>query len=196
MEPVELATLEGEPVKDRHLLFGGLSALLLGLLGLVLATSLLWSPATNDPGQSSTNIQVPKPWEGQATGQVKEFKLTVSRVRWELAPGRFVEAYAYNGQVPGPELRVTEGDIVRVLVTNELTEPTTIHWHGVEVPVEMDGAPELSQKPIAPGGTFTYQFVATPAGTRWYHSHFNVGVQQAEGLALVDYHIAHETFGL
>jgi FtsP/CotA-like multicopper oxidase with cupredoxin domain len=122
------------------------------------------------------------PWAGRATGQVREFMLTVSPVQWELAPGTVVAAYAYNGRVPGPELRVTEGDTVRVSVINHLPEPTTIHWHGVELPVEMDGVPQLSQEPIPPGGTFAYEFVAYPAGTRWYHSHFNEVVQQGGGL--------------
>src|SRR5436305_14506402 len=92
--------------------------------------------------------------------RLKEFSLTIGRVRWEPAPGEAVGAYAYNGQVPGPTLRVTEGDTVRVRVMNVLAEPTTVHWHGVEVPAGMDGAPGLSQQPIPPGGTFTYEFVA------------------------------------
>src|SRR6266542_4888878 len=126
---------------------------------------------------------VAPPWQGHATGQVREFSLSVGRVPWELAPGQVVSAYAYNGTVPGPELRVTEGDTVRVHVTNQLSEPTTIHWHGVELPVGMDGVPDLSQQPILPGGTFTYEFVAYPAGTRWYHAHFNEVSQQGGGLA-------------
>lgn len=104
-----------------------------------------------------------------AVPQVREFSLTVGRARWEVAPGEVVEAYAYNGQVPGPELRVQEGDTVRVRVINSLAEPTTVHWHGVSVPQHMDGVPGLSHEPIAPGESFTYEFVATPAGTRWYH---------------------------
>ena len=118
-----------------------------------------------------------------AAGQVKEFSLTVGRVRWEVAPGHTVEAYGYNGQVPGPELRVKEGDTVRVQVNNTLAEPTTIHWHGVEVPPGMDGVPGLSQEPIAPGGSFTYEVVAKPAGTRRYHAHVDELVQQGGGLA-------------
>src|SRR5207244_676770 len=89
---------------------------------------------------------------------------------------------ADNGPVPGPDLRGTEGDTVRVTVTNKLAEPTTVHWHGVEVPVAMDGVPTLSQEPIPPGGSFTYEFVATPAGTRWYHAHVDEMVQQGGGL--------------
>src|SRR2546428_12727443 len=65
---------------------------------------------------------------------------------------------------------------------NELDEPTTVHWHGVDVPAAMDGVPDTSGPPIAPGGTFTYEFVATPAGTRWYHAHFDELNQQGGGL--------------
>ena len=144
---------------------------LIGVLGL-----LLTSPWTAPPAA------VAPPWAGRASGQVRTFRLTVGRIRWELAPGKMIEAYAYNGQVPGPEIRVTEGDTVRVTVTNALTEPTTVHWHGVEVPSGMDGVPKLSQEPILPGGSFTYEFVATPAGTRWYHAHFDELAQQGDGL--------------
>jgi FtsP/CotA-like multicopper oxidase with cupredoxin domain len=127
--------------------------------------------------------QVTLPWEGHASGQVREFHLTIDRMDWELAPGKLVTAYAYNGQVPGPELRVTEGDTVRVSVDNRLDTPTTVHWHGLELPVGMDGTPGLSQAPIAPGGSFTYEFVAYPAGTHWYHSHFDELTQHGGGLA-------------
>src|SRR5205823_4147489 len=126
----------------------------------------------------AASAQVPTPWEARSSGQIRELHLTVGRTLWEIAPGKTIEAYAYNGQVPGPELRVVEGDTVRVTVENDLTEPTTVHWHGVEVPVGMDGVPQLSQEPIAPGGTFTYEFVATPAGTRWYHAHFHELAEQ------------------
>ena len=121
--------------------------------------------------------------EPASASQVREFTLTVSRVRWEVAPGEVLEAYAYNGQVPGPELRVQEGDTVRVRVTNTLAEPTTVHWHGVSVSQHMDGVPGLSHEPIAPGESFTYEFVATPAGTRWYHPHINELAQTGGGLA-------------
>ena len=76
------------------------------------------------------------------------------------APGKFVEAWAYNGVVPGPEIRVTEGDKVRVVVKNELPESTAVHWHGLMVPNAMDGVPFITQPPIKPGETFTYEFVA------------------------------------
>src|SRR5258708_36620453 len=108
--------------------------------------------------------------------------MAVGRTQWELAPGKVVDADTYKGRVPGQELGVTEGDTVRVTVKNDLDEPTTVHWHGVDVPAAMDGVPDTSGPPIAPGGTFTYEFVASPAGTRWYHAHFDELNQQGGGL--------------
>jgi FtsP/CotA-like multicopper oxidase with cupredoxin domain len=114
---------------------------------------------------------------------VRVVRLETREVRWELAPGRTVTAWTYNGQVPGPELRVREGERVRVVLTNSLSEPTTIHWHGVDVPNPMDGVPDVTQKPVAPGQTFVYEFEARPAGTRWYHTHVREHHQMDLGLA-------------
>jgi multicopper oxidase len=170
----------------------GLAALLALSLGALFGPALPavghWTAALSEwvrsaPFRSAQRVAVAPPWAGKATGAVREFSLSVGRAEWELAPGKVVRAYAYDGQVPGPELRVTEGDLVRVRVTNALDEPTTVHWHGVELPVGMDGVPQLSQAPIAPGASFTYEFVATPAGTRWYHAHFDELAQQGGGLA-------------
>jgi FtsP/CotA-like multicopper oxidase with cupredoxin domain len=101
---------------------------------------------------------------------------------WELAPGKRIKAMAYNGQIPGPALRLQEGEHVRVVLTNALSEPTTSHWHGVDVPNAMDGVPGLTQKPVAPGEIFVYEFDARPAGTRWYHTHFASATQLDLGL--------------
>lgn len=111
-----------------------------------------------------------------------EVSLSVDEVPWELAPGRRVAALADNGQVPGPAIRVREGQRLRVSVTNRLATPTTIHWHGVDVPNAMDGVPDLTQPPIRPGSTFLYEFDARPSGTRWYHTHFDATHQQDRGL--------------
>ncbi len=102
---------------------------------------------------------------------VKEFHLTAEHFMWEYADGHVLESWGYEGQLPGPEIRVTEGDKVRVIYKNELPIPTTVHWHGVDVPNEADGVPGLTQDAVEPGGTFTYEFTAEPAGTRLYHSH-------------------------
>ncbi len=114
--------------------------------------------------------------------QVREFTLVAAPVKWEIEPGLVVDGWGYNGQVPGPTLRVTEGDLVRVHLVNQLPEATTIHWHGIDVPTNMDGVPGLSQEPVEPGQSFTYEFTATNPGTRWYHSHTDTDGQIQLGL--------------
>ena len=85
--------------------------------------------------------------------------------------------------VPGPLIRAINGDKVRIIIKNNLPEPTTIHWHGIQVPNNMDGIPNETQKPIQPGESFTYEFMAKPAGTYWYHSHFDSDKQISVGLS-------------
>lgn len=118
---------------------------------------------------------------------VKEFHLTVGEIRWEYAKGKAVQAWAYNNQIPGPEIRVTEGDRVRVVVENHLPVGTSIHWHGVHVENKADGVPGLTQYPIKPGASFTYEFTARNAGTHFYHthgsSHMDVALQFDMGLS-------------
>lgn len=104
---------------------------------------------------------------------VKEFRLTVDEIQWEYEPGRYIHAWAYNGQVPGPTIRATEGEKVRVIVKNNLPDATTIHWHGQAINWKADGVPNLTQKPIQPGEEFVYEFSPKPEGTKWYHSHGN-----------------------
>jgi FtsP/CotA-like multicopper oxidase with cupredoxin domain len=91
--------------------------------------------------------------------------------------------WAYDGRVPGPEIRVRQGDRLRIAVTNRLAEETTVHWHGVRVPNAMDGVPHLTQRPIAPGETFVYEFAPPDAGTFWYHPHQNSAEQVGRGLS-------------
>lgn len=88
--------------------------------------------------------------------------------------------WMYDGRYPGAEIRVREGERIRAVVRNQLPEETTIHWHGLPVPNPMDGVPNFTQKAIAPGEEFTYDFAANPAGTYFYHSH--VGLQLDRGL--------------
>ncbi|OGL18951.1 MAG: hypothetical protein A3K12_10820 [Candidatus Rokubacteria bacterium RIFCSPLOWO2_12_FULL_71_19] len=113
---------------------------------------------------------------------VREIQLEAREIDWELAPGKVVKAMAYNGRIPGPEIRLREGERARITLKNGLGEPTTIHWHGVDVPNAMDGVPGVTQKPIQPGDTFVYEFDASPAGTRWYHTHFQEHRQMDLGL--------------
>ena len=114
---------------------------------------------------------------------VKVFELTAEAVRWEVSPGQFVDAYGYNGQIPGPQIRVHRGDRVRVILHNALPEPTVIHFHGLTVPNAMDGVPFITQPPVEPGGSFTYSFrVVDGPGTYMYHSHENSTEQVGKGL--------------
>ena len=113
---------------------------------------------------------------------VKVFNLEVGVVRWNILPDVQVEGYAFNNQIPGPRLRVTEGDRIRIKVTNHLPESTTVHWHGLILPNEMDGPANITQKPIEPGGSFVYEFTTSQSGTFFYHTHDHSDRQQALGL--------------
>jgi manganese oxidase len=112
----------------------------------------------------------------------KVFDLETSVIEWTILHDQPVLAYAFNHQVPGPRIRVTEGDRVRINVTNHLPESTTVHWHGLVVPNAMDGPAHITQEPIAPGQTFTYEFVTEQRGTYFYHTHDHIDRQQALGL--------------
>ena len=114
------------------------------------------------------------------TDRVHEVALTARPAGWDIGNAGAAHAWTYNGVVPGPELRVTAGDTLRVALTNELSEPTTIHWHGVPVPFAMDGVADVTQPAVAPGMTFIYEFPVTTPGTFWYHSH--AGYQLDRGL--------------
>jgi hypothetical protein len=113
---------------------------------------------------------------------VKIFDLKTSVIRWQILPTVFVNAYAFNGQVPGPTLRFRQGDRVRINVTNRLPETTTAHWHGLILPNVMDGPANVTQPPIENGQTYRYEFTAVQSGTYFYHSHDHVDRQQALGL--------------
>jgi manganese oxidase len=123
-----------------------------------------------------------QPLEYRMVNGAKQFELVCQNIQWEVEAGKMVDAMAYNGMVPGPVIRVTEGDLVRVIVRNEMDESTAIHWHGQDVPNPMDGVPFITQPPITPGETFTYEFRATPFGSHMYHSHYNAAEQTLKGM--------------
>ena len=108
-------------------------------------------------------------------------ELDAREAEWEFAPGRSIRGFAYNGEIPGPQIEANVGDTIDVRLTNSLPQATTIHWHGVRVPAEMDGT-EAVQPPVEPGETFEYRFVVPDAGTYWYHSHTNETEQLERGL--------------
>ncbi len=113
----------------------------------------------------------------------KQFELTSKIVKWEVSPGKFVDAWTYNGTVPGPTIKVNDGDNVEVVIHNELPESTSIHFHGLVTPNAMDGVPDITQTPIKPGQTFTYEFVAKGPAVGMYHSHQDAVKQVPNGLA-------------
>jgi FtsP/CotA-like multicopper oxidase with cupredoxin domain len=123
-----------------------------------------------------------QPLEPRIEDGVKVFDLETSVIEWNILPDERVMAYAFNRQVPGPRIRVTEGDRIRINVTNHLPESTTVHWHGLILPNEMDGPAEITQDPIEPGETYTYEFTTQQFGTFFYHTHDHVDRQQALGL--------------
>jgi len=122
-------------------------------------------------------------WPGRAASSA-EHHLVAHPGRAPLVGARYPETavWSYNGTVPGPEIRDRQGERLRITVENQLAEETTIHWHGLRVPNAMDGVPHLTQKPIAPGETFIYEFEGPDAGTYWYHPHQRSFEQVGRGL--------------
>ncbi len=112
----------------------------------------------------------------------KQFELTAELTDWQVDPETTVQAWAYNGQVPGPWIRVEPGDNVRVVLTNELPQSTAIHFHGIETPNAMDGVPDVTQEPVKPGEVFVYEFVAKGPALGMYHSHHHAEHQVPDGL--------------
>jgi FtsP/CotA-like multicopper oxidase with cupredoxin domain len=111
---------------------------------------------------------------------IKVFHLIAEPVKRQLVPNKTVDLWGYNGSAPGPTIQITQGDRVRIVVDNHLPEPTSMHWHGFEIPHSMDGGPGISQDPILPGGRFVYEFTLHQAGTFFYHSH--MAMQEMMGM--------------
>jgi FtsP/CotA-like multicopper oxidase with cupredoxin domain len=136
------------------------------------------------PGRDYTPVIVPNgaklPWK--IVDGVKVFHLVAGEVDHEFTPGLKAKCWGYNGQVHGPVIEAVEGERVRFYVTNRLPEATTVHWHGVLLPNGMDGVAGLTQKAIAPGETFKYEFTLRQSGTVMYHPHHDEMVQMALGL--------------
>ena len=148
--------------------------------------------ASAEPAASASEVSQPVGWDaGLAVApardldpdpHVLEVELEAKPVELEILPGKKTTVWTYNGQLPGPLLRAQVGDRVIVHFKNSLPVATTIHWHGLRVPNEMDGAPDVTQPPIQPGAEFRYEFVLRDAGTYWYHPHVDSAVQVGHGL--------------
>ncbi len=119
---------------------------------------------------------------------VVEYELSSAPLAFSPAPGISFPALAYNGTVPGPLLRVTHGQRVRVRYRSRVEIPTSVHWHGMILPNNMDGVANITQSPVLEGGEFVYEFMPSPPGTRWYHDHaFHMGIMRGMfGMFVVD----------
>jgi len=151
---------------------------------LPIIVALLVSSAALAAAQSYTPVITPNgatlPWK--LDHGVKVFHLIAEPVKCEIAPGMVGNCWGYNGRTPGPTIEAVEGDRVRILVTNKLPEPTSVHWHGIRLPNGMDGVSGLNQKSIQPGETYAYEFTLRQHGTQMYHPHADETLQMAMGM--------------
>jgi FtsP/CotA-like multicopper oxidase with cupredoxin domain len=122
------------------------------------------------------------PEAAHPNGTVRAYTLTAAPAVVPTFDGRPLKVWAYDGQVPGPTLRVKLGETLKVTFTNKLPQPTTIHWHGVRLPNAMDGTPGITQPAIQTGETFVYEFTPKDAGTFWFHPHLRASEQVERGL--------------
>ena len=120
-------------------------------------------------------------------GAVKVFRLKAEPLKRKIVPFKTIDAWGYNGSCPGPTMQINQGERVRIIVENALPESTSVHWHGLEVPIEQDGVPWISQKPIPPGGSFTYEFTVHQEGTFFYHAHSAM----QEMMGMLGFFVAH-----
>jgi manganese oxidase len=134
-------------------------------------------------GEATSMPMGNQPLEPRLDGDTKVFELTIDKIQHRIDALRDpIPALGYNGTWPGPRLSVVEGDKVRAIFKNNLDETTGVHFHGQRVPNAMDGVPHVTQEPIQPGASFTYEFVARTPGSHMYHSHHNATDQVGRGL--------------
>ena len=179
-------------------------ALLVALLSFGIGASVVTRPSgastsvvTSSPMDTTSTQATPAPNVPNATQEygnqlatyvtdpdgAKHFTFTAEQVMWEVTKGQRVLAWTLNGTVPGPMIRVTAGDHVRITLINHLPKATALHWHGLQIPMDADGVPGLGMKPVQPGQTYVYDFTVhdQDVGTHWYHSHYDDMEQDAGG---------------
>ena len=155
---------------------------------------MFWAMAgPADAGQAVTDslqasgwddgIRLPEATDLNPDPGIVEIEMEAQVATVEIAPGLEVEAWTYNGLIPGPLVRVNVGNRLIVHFTNRLPVPSTIHWHGLRIPIEMDGVPGYSQPAVEPGESFTYDFIVPDAGIYWYHPHVMSAAQVGFGLS-------------
>jgi len=159
---------------DDHAGHGGMTP---AQMDQMMVDSMLAFPAETE----GIGNQVLEPTEVRPDG-TKVFDLTASVIEWEVSPGEIVEAWAYNGMVPGPWIRLDVGDQVEINVTNNTELSTDVHWHGISIPNDQDGVAPYTQDPIAPGETYTYAFEAEEPAIAMYHAHMHGQVAVPNGM--------------
>jgi manganese oxidase len=151
--------------------------------------SMTWQEM--DEAMKARTLEFPQETEGVGAQEMeptvladgtKEFVLTASVFDWEVEEGKVVEAWGYNGTVPGPTIRVGVGEKIRIVVKNELPESTALHAHGMMLPNKMDGVPDITQEPIHPGAEFAYEWTTVEPMVGMYHSHHNAAKQVTNGM--------------
>jgi len=152
-------------------------------------TTMSWQDM--DAAMAAVADQFPAPTAGHGGEELaptvladgtKQFDLKAEIVKWEVAPGKLVDAWTYNGVVPAPAIHVQTGDKVKIVLDNQLPESTVIHFHGIQVPNAMDGVDPYTQEPVQPGQAFTYEFTAKGPAVGIYHSHHDAQTQVPNGL--------------
>jgi len=137
---------------------------------------------TLQPAGWDANVKLTEATDLNPDPHVVEINLRAEVAPVEIAPGVRSQLWTYNGGLPGPLIRARAGDRLIVHFSNALPQPTTVHWHGVRLPIQMDGVPEISQPEVKTGGSFTYDFVVPDAGLFWYHPHVMSAAQVGFGL--------------
>jgi len=152
------------------------------LLVLTASPGLASPPASLQPPGWDHDLKLREAVDLNPDPRIVEINLDARIAQVEVAPGVRADAWTYDGGIPGPLIRAHVGDRLVVHFTNHLPQPTTVHWHGIRVPIQMDGVPEVSQPAVQTGGTFTYDFVVPDAGLYWYHPHVMSAAQVGFGL--------------
>jgi len=155
----------------------------LDITGAIIIGVKAQQPTSQTTGSADWDLTVPETVPDlNPDPRILEINLTAVVAQVEVSPGRRIEAWTFNGTIPGPLIRLSVGDRLIVHFTNRLPSPTTVHWHGLRVPIQMDGVPGASQAAVETGGTFTYDFIVPDAGLYWYHPHVMSAAQVGFGL--------------
>src|SRR5262245_29760434 len=152
------------------------------LFAVLLLSATVVEAQTLQPPAWNAGVKLLDAVDANSDPKIAEIALESRVTSLEVAPGVRTDAWTYYGGLPGPLIRARKGDRLIVHFSNKLPQSTTVHWHGVQVPIEMDGVPGASQAPVEPGESFTYDFVVPDAGLFWYHPHVMSAAQVGFGL--------------